>query len=222
MRVYVREVEAVIPCYVCASDPEKCSHATAQYHKYLLVFAQIRDGEDILIFALDTYESKSDVDLNMLASSPYFEPATLRGTLYQEVLLGLFEYFKTEGRTSVAWDARPPKSKLNAYHFRYLPAHMKFLSLEVLTAWYEKLGFKAVERKIASQCEETDQFYLQLDSSIPAQEAVEFERSHPVKVSYLDLRRFFMNEGLSFSDERRAIYATSALLLFIDEPSCYL
>jgi hypothetical protein len=194
----------------CDCDPDR--------HLNVMVFARLGQ-RDVLIMAMDVFESAVKSHLCMLGTAPYFEPAALRSSVYQEILLAYFKYMGENGRRLVTWSVIPPPSKALCYLFRHLPSDLTFLEADVLRLWYKKLCSKAVARGIASGVNETVDIEvcnveLELVSSVPCENGpVDFEAI--VRLSEFEMKEFFINENLSFSNVRRAVYATRALVKFI-------
>jgi hypothetical protein len=224
--ISVREFKVYEPCSFpeceAEDESEECD-CDPEQHIYVCLFAKLDENREVLVMVMDLYENEDNVNLSQLASAPYFEPAALRSALYQEVLLAYFQYLGATERRQVTWAVLPPPSKATCYHFRHLPSDMVFLEEDILRKWYAKLTDKALARNIASEVSEEEvggtwnvRIILTQASETPVEDEEE-QFAKPARLQDFEMKDWFYDEDLSFSDLRKAVYATRALVKFVRE-----
>ncbi|XP_016091855.1 histone acetyltransferase p300-like [Sinocyclocheilus grahami] len=122
--------------------------------KALFAFEEV-DGVDVCFFGMHVQEYGSDcpppnqrrVYVSYLDSVHFFQPHSLRTSVYHEILIGYLDYVKKQGFTTGHIWACPP-SEGDDYIFHCHPPDQKIPKPKRLQEWYRKMLDKAVAERI--------------------------------------------------------------------------
>jgi E1A/CREB-binding protein len=111
-----------------------------------LAFQKI-DGDDVVFFGMQVQEygsgsqepNKRRIHIAYLDSLPFFGPKRLRTQVYQEILLGYFDYVKKLGFTTAHIWACPPDKDDEGYIFYRHPPEQKIPDEKRLQEWYKRI-----------------------------------------------------------------------------------
>uniref|UniRef100_A0A8C1ZEF4 histone acetyltransferase n=1 Tax=Cyprinus carpio TaxID=7962 RepID=A0A8C1ZEF4_CYPCA len=122
--------------------------------KALFAFEEV-DGVDVCFFGMHVQEYGSDcpppnqrrVYISYLDSVHFFQPRSLRTSVYHEIILGYLDYAKKQGFTTGHIWACPP-SEGDDYIFHCHPPDQKIPKPKRLQEWYKKMLDRAVAERI--------------------------------------------------------------------------
>lgn len=124
-------------------------------YKKIVAFQKIQ-GVDVIFFAFIVQEygakcplpNKGRAYLAYLDSVQFFRPRHLRTHVYHIILLGYFEFIKSQGFSDLHIWACPPNSTGSDYIFYAHPLEQKVPDANRLRNWYEELIEKGIEEGI--------------------------------------------------------------------------
>lgn len=137
-------------------------------NRALFAFHEI-NGDDVCFFGV--YLQVYDADCSIVSNRKslylsYLDSVNLkkhvigRTKIFQQVLLGLFHFYKQQGYKKVCIWSCPPKKRID-YMFNVKPVDQKIPNLKRLTAWYRELFRIGMKNGVIADFKNVLQYALQ-------------------------------------------------------------